>query len=356
MRAMGLMPNSLALASLICVFMSTLTLIFLALFRHRVATLLSAPEMTTWLLWVPLSVLLAGLYQAFNYWCNRKSRFEGLAVSRASQALGTAGVQVGTGAASGIGPVGLIGGQLAGQLVSTVILIKIFLNKDYKLFSSIFFKKIWQQGITYYRFPLMENWAGLANICAHLLPIVILKYFFDSFVVGSYYVGYRIINLPFNLVATSFGQVFFNSYMEKKRVSKSEEFLKRTIKILIYLSVGPAFLLFLFSPSLFKIVLGKQWVVAGEYVRILVPFMFARFVASPIGNVLQAEGKNSWSLLCQILFLILTIFSFTVGGYFNNVTLALTLFSGTAFFLTIISIFLCVKAAKIGQLAACYGE
>jgi lipopolysaccharide exporter len=339
--------NVLALACIITIFISAVALVLVAGYRHSIAAFLRAPELAAWLWWAPLSILLTGLYQAFNYWNNRKKQYKYLAVSRGGQAFGTVGVQVAVGALGPGGGAGLIAGTLSGQVLGVAILSRLTNRADYSsLTQSVSLENIKRQGRFYRRFPLFDSWAGLANLGAHQLPPLFLNFFFNAATAGFFNLGYRVLNLPLTLINITLGQVFFQRYEEKRKTSGKQEFLFNTIKSLTSIAVFPTILLFLFAPFLFRTIFGQTWTIAGEYVQILIPLLFCRFIASPISTVLWSEGKNSWLLFWQISLLIANILSFSIGGLTTNVKASLLFFSISGALLYLISIVMVIKSAN----------
>jgi O-antigen/teichoic acid export membrane protein len=83
-------------------------------------------------------------------------------------------------------------------------------------------------------------------------------------------------------------------------------------------------ILYVISPTLFPLVLGPTWAVAGEYARILTPLFFCNFVAMSLGGVLVIAERTDVSLAWQVANLVLTIAALIVGTrVLNNMAAAL---------------------------------
>ena len=78
--------------SFIISFIAFLLIVF---FNQPIASFLGNKEISSWLYLIPVSVLLTGMYQSFNYWNNRHKRYKQLAFSKV--------VQSGTSATSNLG-------------------------------------------------------------------------------------------------------------------------------------------------------------------------------------------------------------------------------------------------------------
>ena len=317
-----------SLSAFIVIFMSFLFLVIVALFRQSIAGLLKTPEITYWLWCTPVNIFLLGLVQIFNSWQSRMKNFSKLAATRLMAAVLSAGTSIGMGIWGHYGAMGLIAGQLAGSFFSAGILGGQIFKKDSKFFGNSFSRKnIIHQARTYYRFPLIDSWAVVANYASQRVPILILNYFFNNVIVGLYFLGYRVLHLPLHFINRSLSEVFYQRYEEKRKSYGKKDFLKRIIKILTVISFFPAVLLFVFAPLMFKIFFGAEWEVAGEYARILTPLLFFRFISSPIGSVLWSEGKNTLRLGWQCLLLIVSTVAFIIGGLSGNIYIALIIFS-----------------------------
>ena len=68
--------NILALSLLITVLMSAITFICIYIWHLDIIDLLSNKELSYYLYFIPLSILLIGSYQGFNYWSNRQKKYK----------------------------------------------------------------------------------------------------------------------------------------------------------------------------------------------------------------------------------------------------------------------------------------
>ncbi len=127
--------NILALSLLITLFMSLLSGLVVYFFKTQIAALTQSPDLIYFLKWVPLYVLLAGIFQSFNQWATRKKYFNSVAISKMSQSSTNAGVSLATGWI-GWNALGLIWGQISGWFAASIALIYRFNEKDRKLISA----------------------------------------------------------------------------------------------------------------------------------------------------------------------------------------------------------------------------
>ena len=81
------------------------------------------------------------------------------------------------------------------------------------------------------------------------------------------------------------------------------------------------------APPLFALVFGEKWRVSGEYAQLLAPMFFFRFVASPLSYVLFIAEKQQLDLALQVVLLISSGVSLSVGLAFGSIKIALAAFS-----------------------------
>ena len=90
----------------------------------------------------------------------------------------------------------------------------------------------------------------------------------------------------------------------------------------------PIFLLAgFFGPVIFNFIFGTQWKPSGKYMQILIPWLFVVFISSPLSflpDLLKRQKKAMW---LDILKFIVRIPAFGIGVYYNNLYLAIILFS-----------------------------
>ncbi|MDD3506007.1 MAG: oligosaccharide flippase family protein, partial [Sulfurimonas sp.] len=105
--------NIVALSIIISFFVSFISLVIVFIFNAKITNILGNPEISNWLYFIPITVLLTGVYQSFNYWSNRKKQYKRLAISRVVQSGSTATTNLGMGFGQ-MGSSGLILGQVLG--------------------------------------------------------------------------------------------------------------------------------------------------------------------------------------------------------------------------------------------------
>lgn len=320
--------NIVALSIFISFFVSLITLLAIWIFNEPIKKYFGNSEISIWLYFIPLIVLLTGIYNSLNYWSNRKKQYKRLAVSRISQSGATSGINLGLGF-SGFGASGLILGGIGGQTVATGVLGWQVWKEDKEKKYFITKEDMTYQAKRYNDFPKYSIPSDLINVVSNQMPIFLLNNFFNVTVVGFYSLTQRIMASPIGLIGGSILDVFkqraSSDYM---KYGNCRDIYVKTFKTLFLLSIIPFIIFFLTAPDLFSFVFGIKWRIAGEYAQILAIMYLFKFISSPLSYTFYIAGKQKEDFLLHIYLGISTFLTLTVGYYiFNNVKDALILFT-----------------------------
>lgn len=322
--------NLLALSIILSVFMGFVMAIIVLFFKHDVAELLNAPAISSWLWLMPISLIAGGGFNALNYWATRKKRFNQLAISRVSRSTCSVSSQICFGVLTNTRAGGLLGGQVFGQLVATVVLaIQVFQRDKAVIFKGLSLKGISNALRRYSNFPLFSSWSALLNSASQMLPAFMLGYFFNTTIVGFYTLGHRVLSIPMTLIGQSIAQVFFPQAAEAKRMGYVDKLSLNVFQKLLHIGLTPTLLLVVIAPELFSCIFGKSWTVAGEYVQWLSIWLLFVFVSSPISTLFEVLERQHLGLVFNIVLFISRLLALAIGGWFNNALLAVALFGVT---------------------------
>lgn len=321
--AINIMALSIALSFII----SAILLIVISIAGEQISVLLGNESISNWLYLVPFTTLVMGCFQNLSYWANRKSHYKKMAVSRVSQTASTSTVQLGTGYLK-IGSIGLILGQLIGQLVSVIYLARFIFTKEKKQILKVNKRKIFEVADKYKNFPKYLIAAHGFNTGSSQAPVILLSSLFTTAISGFYMITERVLNAPISLVANAIGDVFRQEASSKyAQTGQCRIIYLQTLKKLALLSFIPFAILFIFSEQIFGLLFGKEWVEAGIIAKILMPVFFLRFLSSPLSYMFLIAEVQRVDLYWQIALFALVIISFLIGNYFSSVYLTLYLFS-----------------------------
>lgn len=341
-NAAGILAASIAFVSAVA-----LTAFLMAAALHsEIASVLKAPELEKYLWLVPLMVLASGTFLALNYWNSRTKEFGRLAVTRIFASAGTVATQLGTGLGGKINAGGLIGGQIAGQAISTALLGYLIWKKDHKILMQGFKWSKIKEGIKRYkRFPLIDTWSALLNTASAQLPSFLLAYFFSPKIVGYYALSANLLSMPASLVGAAFAQVFYQKAAEAKRNNTLHVVTEKTFNSLVSLGMFPILLLAVAGKEIVILVFGANWAEAGVYTQILSVWIFFNFLTSPISTLFSVLEKQPELLLFNNVLFMVRCSSLIIGGMLNSPVISLVLFSlsnALVYFLILIIIFIMI--------------
>jgi len=331
--------NLVALSALITVIVSLVLALLVILLNRQIAGALDNEGIAFWLYLIPVSTFLNGIYQSLNYWSIRNKRFRNITVANLSQSLTNSSVKLGAGALV-VGPLGLIAGALAGQLSGFMAFFINFLKKDQKKLEWIQKKQMRSLGREYYRFPKYNMLLGINNSFSSSLPIFVFTAWFSTAIAGLYSFGLTMIFRPMNLVTTALSQVFSQRVIAK--ANNGEPILsdvRRLFIKMVQFSILPFGLVAVFAPIIFRIVFGSEWETAGQYARILIPWLFVVFLSAPLAFLPDLFKEQGVALIIDIIKLLLRGAALFVGVYIGDIFVTLILLSGVSLGVIIFQIF-----------------
>ena len=279
------------------------------------------PESFFWLL--PLTLLSFGLYQNQTYWAIRANSFTSLSISRIAHSISIVLFQI-AGGVIGLGAPALLFGLLAGKsigFISLVLQVKMpkLGSKEINIRSNLF---------RYKEYPIYTTWASLANaLGTQAAPLVIAK-LFTVVDVGFFALAMRVLGLPSTLIGQAVGQVFFPTIAEKEnRGEPVGAIVEESAIVLLKLALPTFLIVLLVGPEIFCFIFGEQWIKAGEYAQLLVPWLILSFVSSPLSTYVLIKKKNKLALYVTVYELILRMGALGAGGLSNSIEITVMLYS-----------------------------
>lgn len=284
------------------------------IFNDSIAQILGNPEIKSWLYCVPLSVFLTGVYQGLNYWSNRKRHFKRLAISRVVQSSSTGVGQLGLGGLQS-GSIGLVFGGLFGQTAAAAILGRLLWMEDKGYLPDVNWAKMKSLFARYINFPKIDVPTTALNVGAVQAPNMLLPLFFGPGYAGYFYLTQRVLQAPITLISTSVLDVFkeeaSKNYREK---GHAKEIFIKTFKWLVLMAGLPSIILFFFIEDVFIVAFGSEWVVAGEYARIMLPALVLRFIANPLSFMIYIAEKQIVNLVTMVILFAAVVASFYIAS------------------------------------------
>lgn len=308
---------------IVMILSSVVLVVFLIvfIFNFQISNLFENKEISNWLYFLPLSILLTSLYQVFNYLLIREKNFKRLATNKVIVSTTNATTQLGIGL-SVQNAFGLLLGNLLGFIVSIFFIVKSKVVNRYFNFTNLPIKDVAKE---YKNFPKYDVPSVLVNVMANQLPILALGKFFGLGVLGHYSLMYKVLMMPINLLSNTVLDVFKQKATEDyNRDGNCKVIFISTFKRLVLIGFVPFTILGIFAPELFSFVFGEKWRVAGEFAQIMTPMFFINFIVNPLSYTFFIVQKQRMNLIGQMTLLVLTVISIYYGvNYGDEYTIVL---------------------------------
>jgi len=239
---------------------------------------------------------------------------------------------------------GLVFGYLLAGLARLFILAKSSLN-PLTLYT---IKQSWPDCkrlmLEYKDFPLHNMPSGLLQFLSGKFPVLVMGFMFAPATVGFYAMSDRLVRTPVVSVAISIREVFIRKLTVNKEntVGMMGMYSKLTLGMFL-LGLLPFTLLSIYGSELLTIILGENWVEAGDYVQILAPWYFSVWIVSGSQPVLMRLRKQVLWLSLQIWLFLIRVSVFVVAYVTGDDILTVLLwFSGVNVFASIVTLLLVI--------------
>lgn len=262
-------------------------------------------------LWlIPLYILGVATYQILNAWAIRKKSFKPIAKTRISQSMSSSIISIGLGFFKN-GPLGLLLGGLVGQTAGIGTLASLLWKEDRQILKCIQKTKTITYLKRYLNFALLSTGTSIVNTASLQITTILLITYFETAVVGWYYLAQRVIGIPTGLIGQATGQTF---WAEAARLIRSDprelrrvfhKFSKKLAMLSLLIAAAG-----IVSPFVFGFIFGSEnWSMAGRYALYLTPMIMAQFIVGTLSHLVVHELQH-WQLIWDICRLILTVFCF----------------------------------------------
>jgi O-antigen/teichoic acid export membrane protein len=315
-----------SLCLLILIVVTLLAAVGFYLAPRWIGGLADKPELVKIFPWGSLIILLTGLFNIFSFRLNRERQYKILAISGVVRRIFTVIPQILFGFI-GASCMGLIAGNIFGSLLCVIVLMpEVFRQtSSFKIFPNEMFNVAKQHS----RFPRYTAPQNLISELSLNAPVLLLGYFFSAEVVGYYFLAYRIMILPAQFLGQALRQVF----LKEASLVKDDSF--RLFKLHQRMTIGlaliivvPVLLLFIWGPLLFSLILGDEWIQAGEFARWVGLFLGLSFVNPPSTCACYVLELQSQLLIFEVFQFIARVLSIAIPSIlFHNSGFAIMSYS-----------------------------
>ena len=298
-------------------------------FFDSIVLLFKVKGIEKWLVFVPMSIIVVGLYTILNTWFNRKKEYSKLSYNRIFTSFNSGFSKIIFQILFKLGAFGLVLGGFFAQVFSLFYFGKNFFKKNFSEVKTISKKELREVAIKYKSFPKYSLPADFLGVFSRELPILLLSGYFGSGIVGLYMLTKSTLNIPFTLLSTSILEVFKQKAIQDYNdTGNCSEIFISTFKKLITLSVIPFILLYFSAPFLFSFAFGDEWRMSGKFAQILTIMYFFKFISSPLTYVFYIVDKLKVDLILKIFMFGLSWLSIYLGyQYYNNPNISIFIYA-----------------------------
>jgi O-antigen/teichoic acid export membrane protein len=307
---------NLAVLCMVATVVASLLLLLVLWLFSGYADRLSGSSISRWLIWVPVASFIMGFQQTVSSWANRKRLFKALATNRVTESVVTPGLNIGLGlSSSGVG--GLIAGLIIGKAFAAIALTRGLWTRRGELRAAVRKETMLRQTVEYREFPLFFAPTSFLDILAPQVPVILLSKFFGPAVVGLFSLTVRVIGAPLTLLSNCVWQVYYQWAAEARYSRKESRNILKVAFYLLLIIIGPVIAVVLFAPRLFLFIFGQEWGIAGEYARIVILPLAARFVVFPLTAILPATGNVKMMSMWKIGYFLTTSVTLCIASHFG---------------------------------------
>lgn len=303
----------------------------LLLFEDQVIAICGPKTYDQMLIWLPVFVLSTSHLSLISSWAMRRKAFGDISKAVVTSSVVSNSCKIGAGIA-GLGGWFLMCATFLQQVIQTLYL-------SLQLRQTIPKKGKENAGYLnlvkrYRSFPIWRTPQDIMAAMAANSPSVLLALYFGVQTVGFYILAYRVTFLPVSLIKDSFQKVFYQKLAELHASGLNLYLTVLKATLVLGLSCIPValFLLF-FGESLFALVFGSEWLLAGTYSKYL-GILIVGFVAStPSVVAVTVLEKNRELFIYELFRTSLRLGIIVVGGVYlsaENVIAAFCVVSAIA--------------------------
>ena len=327
------LPSVLTVCLACVVLVSTIVLISVP-FSAEISSLFGSTDLADWYFLMPIYVAATAIWNICDSLIIRKKLFKYISLYLVLLALYNVGLKILLGNI-GWGTGGLIISAVSG---SVLILLAVCLYAQWKdkLFSSLGVRPTWASTLAiareYIKFPKYSLSRKTLNLLSKSLPIFLLSAHFGMTDIGLYSMGLLLAHTPINVACGSLYKIMFRFVSEK--VWNNEKILpviKKYIASVLMVGLPSFALLFFILPDLTALLLGDDWRISGEYIRLMLPWLLAFTIADVIDFIPQLFKKQEGLLIIEIIDIITKFAVLLLGIQFADFYTTLLLYFVSCF-------------------------
>ena len=306
-------------------------------FSEPISLLFKAPSLSSVYYLLPGYVFLMGLWNLLNYWYTRQQKFGKISIYQMSQSIISSASKIILGIQNLL-RVGMVYSVVFAPLISILLVVV----GSWRTLTPLFkfsWNNICQQAAKYKNFPLYVMPRGLLNTLGGNLPTLLLTPYFGLVEIGFFGMALTLAFRPINIVCSSLYQVLYQKVTDNVNEQKGVLSLLRNflmqIGVVTLLLFG---VLYLVMPYMVSFLLGAEWVVVSDYIRIFLPWLFFVVLNTSLSFLPDVFGKQSIYLLFEISYIVVRLLALIIGVRMDSMYMALFLFSMIGAFVLLVEL------------------
>tara|TARA_R110001592_G_scaffold362857_1_gene678557 strand:- start:6289 stop:7572 length:1284 start_codon:yes stop_codon:yes gene_type:complete len=274
-------------------------------------------ELTALLPYGAIVIFFSALFNTYYNRLNRDKDYKKMAISQIIRrtTISLTQVIVGLFFASAFG---LLLGNILGVVIPVLLLF--VTKKSFSIYNHSSFLELRSIAKKYYKFALYTTPQSFINLLSAQMPIFVFGYFFSIEIVGVYFFTLKIVQVPATFIGLSFRQVFYQKAAQMREDLNGLKILYLKFTALLgSIMIIPMLLFFLFGESLFVILFGKEWALAGVFAGWMFLWYGSNVIAGPARSLyLVFEMQKRVFVLDSILFIFRLVSLILLSKYYAS--------------------------------------
>lgn len=293
----------------------------ISLFVGGFYILLSGGSYSSWIILVCVfvAILLGAVINVFSQLVSRDRRFDLQRRSRVEQSLAMAVLQT---TFVLLGPIGLILGDIGGRLVGLSRISRPYIHLVTSGSERPSVVRVKSLAKSHLNYPRMAAPATFLNSLALQIPVIFISNFFHEGVAGAFGQSRKLIQTPVAVFGQAVAKAFIGRFSEiwrtesnlEVRASKLEAQFTRGLITLAKLG-GLVLIIGIAAPSIFPLVFGKEWALAGYITLWMLPLSIGALIIVPLSHSLLILQRQSTLLVWDASRVMAVISVFGVAAY-----------------------------------------
>ena len=250
---------------------------------------------------LPFLLLISGYYNLLHHDLLGKNKIKDILNNKFLLAFLIAIFQIVAGLISNTA-FSLLVGQLIGMALTLLFMPIIFCDLKFKGVLRKYKKQL-----------LYDAPSNAINVLSNHLPFLLFFQLFGAISAGYYYMAFRILILPINVISTSTHSFIAASHEHEDNLSVQ----KRLLRIFIIFPLPFIIIVHFYINNLVDIFLGNNWYITGNIIRYCLGWIYIRFIFDSFLINYSLKDNQEVNLIFQVFSIILQASSIIICFILN---------------------------------------